>query len=416
MQADGVRMTELKLSSNHPPLPPTSEDNRVSWLRLLRSRRVGVSTFFRLMNEHGSAEAALRALPDVAAAAGVQNYSVFSEKDALKEIHAAKRIGARMLCIGDAAYPADLASLPDAPPILWVRGDVSILSRPMIALIGARNASSLGLRMARFLARDLGKEGLVTVSGLARGVDTAAHQTSLETGTVAVLGGGVDVVYPPENAKLMDDIVSKGGALLSEQPIGTRPLARHFPVRNRIVSGLSKAVVVIEAAAKSGSLITSQAALDQGRDVMAVPGHPFDARAGGCNMLLRDGARLVRSGQDVIDALGPFVQCEPAKSVAEIPETPVQEDLHLGTTQAEPSQSTSVKDPDSTMRNQRALTKAAELHQQILDRLGPSPVQEDQLIRDLQAPTGKVNPILTDLELDGRIRRAPGGYLSLVTK
>ncbi|MCK0149417.1 DNA-processing protein DprA [Marivita sp. S6314] len=371
-------------SSTHPLIPPTTEDQKVDWLRLLRSRRVGISTFYRLMGEYGSAATALDHLPEIARAAGVENYAVCPEGVVQAELTAARQHSAQLLCRGDDNYPASLAELDDAPPLLWAIGAVETLTKPMIALVGARNASSLGTRMARSLAGGLAEAGFVIVSGMARGVDTAAHLAALDAATVAVLGGGVDVIYPAENTALAQDIVTKGGVRLSEQPMGLHPQARHFPARNRIISGLAKAVVVVEAAAKSGSLITARAALDQGRDVMAVPGHPFDARAGGCNMLLRDGARLVRNAEDVIEALAPIA--EPA------PELPL----------APPPQP-------------RSLAQTARLHQDILNRLGPSPVGEDQLIRDLGATSRAVSPALTDLEMEGRVHRHPGGLVSRVS-
>jgi len=385
-------------SSTHPPLPPTTEDDRVSWLRLLRSRRVGPSTFSRLLAEHGSAQAALVALPDVAAAAGVADYTPCPEGVVQAELRAARAAGAQMICWGDPAYPPLLQQISDAPPILWAIGDPAILMRPapMVALVGARNASSLGLRMARSLAADLAGRGHVIVSGLARGIDTAAHLASLDSGTVAVMAGGVDILYPSENARLADDIAGSG-LRLSEQPMGLIPQARHFPRRNRIISGLAQALVVVEAAAKSGSLITARSALDQGREVLALPGHPFDARAAGCNMLIRDGAILVRNADDVIDAL-------PA---ADTPGKPPQN-------QEKMSLAPSAPPPAPPAPDRRSLQDTAALHSRILSRLGPSPLAEDQLIRDLGAPAGQVTPALTDLELDGRIRRQPGGLLSLV--
>ncbi|MBO9465212.1 DNA-processing protein DprA [Tropicibacter sp. R15_0] len=391
-------MRDHSYSSTHPPLPPTTEDDRVSWLRLLRSRRVGVATFWRLLSEHGTAQAALQALPEVARAAGVQKYDSCPEGVVLAEMKAARARGARLVCRGEAAYPTELAEIDDAPPLLWVIGDTAALSRPMIALVGARNASSLGLRMARSLSADLGQAGYQIVSGLARGIDTAAHLESLDTGTVAVMAGGVDVLYPSENTRLAEDIVAKGGALISEQPMGLQPMARHFPTRNRIVSGLARAVVVVEAAAKSGSLITARTALDQGREVLAVPGHPMDARASGCNILIRDGARLVRNGADVLETL-PDIQ------TAAQPDLPGFEE--------EPLEDVVARLPQ-TPAPKRSLRDTAKLHLQILKQLGPSPVAEDQLIRDLGAPSGEVAPALTDLELEGRVQRKPGGFLTLV--
>ncbi len=377
-------MTLEHNSSTHPLLPPTTEDQRFDWLRLLRSRRVGISTFYRLMRDHGSAAEALYHLPEIARAAGVDTYSICPEAVVQAELKAARASGAQLVCRGDDLYPDVLEDLEDAPPMLWAIGNAALLAKPQIALVGARNASSLGGRMARALATDLARSGFVITSGMARGVDTAAHLAALKDGTVAVLGGGVDVLYPAENTRLAEDIVANGGVRLSEQPMGLQPQARHFPARNRIISGLCRAVIVVEAAAKSGSLITARTALDQGREVMAVPGHPFDARASGCNMLLRDGARLVRSAEDVIDGLAPMVDDPP-------PQLPL-----------EPEQP------------ERPLAKVAQLHQQILDRLGPSPLGEDQLIRDLGASSRLVSPALTDLEMDGRINRQPGGLISRV--
>ncbi|WP_420324482.1 DNA-processing protein DprA [Mameliella sp.] len=403
-------MRDESYSSTHPPLPPTTEDHRVDWLRLLRSRRVGPTTFWRLMNEHGSAAAALDALPDVARAAGVEKYQACPRGVAEAELAAGHRAGAWLLCRGEPGYPLDLAELPDAPPLLWGIGDKSALRRPMIALVGARSASSLGTRMARRLAEGLGEAGFVVVSGLARGIDTVAHLGALPSGTVAVMAGGVDVLYPSENTRLADDICQHGGCRLSEQPMGLQPVARHFPTRNRIVSGLSRGVVVVEAAAKSGSLITARTALDQGREVLAVPGHPMDARASGCNILIRDGAHLIRNVEDILEALPPLETPRATDQPAlDLPEpTSSANQGERPPQRREPAR----KDQDGNA----ALRKAAALHQQILDRLGPSPLAEDQLIRDLGAPAGKVSPVLTDLELDGRIRRQPGGLLSLVVR
>ena len=378
---------DLYPSSTHPPIPPTQEDEQFARLRLLRSRRVGISTYKRLLIEHGTAQNALAALPQVARAAGVSGYQICPEGVIWAELKAARAAGAQLVVQGQSPYPALLNDLDDAPPFMWCIGDASLLSRPMISIVGARNASSLGTRMAQALARDLGAAGYVVVSGLARGIDAAAHLASLETGTVAVQAGGVDVMYPAENTELALNI-AKSGLRLSEQPMGLQPMARHFPSRNRIISGLSHATIVVEAAAKSGSLITARDALDQGRDVLAVPGHPFDARASGCNMLIRDGATLVRSAADVLEALGPI------SGNGDAPELP----LAL----AKPG------------KPKRSLRETAALHLQILSRLGPSPVAEDQLIRDLQAAPSDVAPILVDLELEGQIARRPGGLLARV--
>jgi DNA processing protein len=355
------------------------------WLQLIRSRRVGPATFYRLIEEHGSVAAALAALPGIARAAGVEGYEVCPIGVIRAEMAEGRRIGAQVVLWGQPGYPATLMQVADAPPVLWVRGDVGLLSRPMVAMVGARNASSLGLRMARRLAEGLGEAGQVVVSGLARGIDAEAHRAALPTGTVAVMAGGVDVAYPEENTALMAQI-AETGCLVSEQPPGCQPQTRHFPMRNRIVSGLARAVVVVEAAARSGSLITAKNAADQGRDVLAVPGHPFDARAGGCNQLLRDGAILVRGPQDVLEAMG--------ASRVEVPLRRVPTVASLRETKPPPQPA------------------SGDLPARILDRLGPSPLAEDQLIRDLDLTPQAIAPALVMLELEGRVLRQPGGLLS----
>ncbi len=359
---------------------PLSE-NPADWLRLIRSRRIGPTTFHRLIADQGSVAAALEALPEIARAAGVENYELCPMGVVMAEIKQARAAGAVMLRWGEANYPQALKEIADAPPILWAQGDVSLLLRPMVALVGARSASSLGLRMARRLGESLGAAGLVVVSGLARGVDAEAHAAALATGTVAVQAGGVDHIYPAENASLAADILARG-CRVSEQPMGLEPQTRHFPQRNRIISGLCRAVVVVEAAAKSGSLITAEAALEQGREVFAVPGHPFDARAAGCNRLIRDGATLVRGAQDILDVLNFATAPRAAEAVEQV----------------------------SPQR--RGLKDVTVLHNQILARLGPSPLAEDQLIRDLDVPASVVTPELVTLELDGRILRQSGGLIS----
>ncbi len=378
-------MNQDRCSSTHPPLPPTTEENSLLHLRLLRSRKVGPATYRRLLAEHGSVTSALDALPEMARAAGVNDYRACPENVALSEMRAGTRLGARLVFQGDAAFPTALNDLDDAPAALWMIGNTAHLTRPMVALVGARTASSLGTRMARKLAAELGEAGFTVVSGLARGVDTAAHTGALASGTIAVLAGGVDVVYPQQNAELAHKIALQG-LRISDQPIGTHPRAHHFLARNRIVSGLCAATVVVEAAAKSGSLSCAQGALDQGRDVLAVPGHPFDARVAGCNMLIRDGAILVRGARDIIEHLG-----DPLQVVNE-PELPLA---------PQPPQS-------------RGLAETAALHTVILDRLGPAPMAEDQLIRTLGAAATAVAPVLVDLELDGKVVRQAGGILARV--
>jgi DNA processing protein len=375
--------------------PPDSTalagDDRLDRLRLVRSRRVGAVTYHRLLAEHGSAHAALAALPGIAKAAGVDEYEICPLGVVQAELKQGRGLGARLLVHGEPDYPAALLDIPDAPPILWATGDITLLNRPAVGMVGARNASSLGTRMARRLGLGLSEAGFTIVSGLARGIDTAAHEAALEAdaSTIAVMAGGIDVIYPAENAALAA-LIDQKGCRVSEHPPGLEPQARHFPLRNRIVAGLSRAVIVVEAAAKSGSLITARAALDYGREVMAVPGHPFDARASGCNMLIRDGAVLVRGTNDVLEALGsPTVaQPEPEMRLPPLPCTTAPE---------------------------RPLKEVALLHSMILNRLGPSPLAEDQLMRDLNVTSAQLAPELLTLELDGRISRQPGGLLARVS-
>lgn len=382
-------MADGQLST--PPHPTSRmEDDRSDRLRLVRSRRVGAVTYHRLLAEHGSARAALTALPAIARAAGVEDYEICPLGVVQAELKQGRALGARLLTHGEPDYPAALLDLPDAPPALWAVGDIDLLNRPAVGMVGARNASSLGTRMARRLGLGLSEAGFTVVSGLARGIDTAAHEAALEGQgrTIAVMAGGIDVIYPAENTALAAAI-DKTGCRISEHPPGLEPQARHFPLRNRIVAGLSRAVIVVEAAAKSGSLITAKAALDYGREVMAVPGHPFDARASGCNCLIRDGALLVRGPQDVLEALGAPCDIRPEPDMRPAP----------------------LPGPQAP---QRPLKEVVLLHSMILNRLGPSPLAEDQLMRDLNVTSAQLAPELLMLELDGRISRQPGGLLARV--
>jgi DNA processing protein len=365
-----------------PEALPRSPAARLDWLRLARSRRVGPATFIRLVREHGSATEALAALPRMAAEAGFRDYAPAPLADIRRELEAGETAGARLLLLGAPDYPPLLATIADPPPTLWALGDASLAWRPAVALVGARNASALGCRMAARLAADLGRAGLVVASGLARGIDAAAHEAALPTGTIAVQAGGIDEVYPPENAGLAAEIAARG-LRLSEMPFGHPPRPQDFPRRNRIVSGLALGVVVIEGAERSGSLITARNALDQGREVMAVPGNPLDPRAGGCNALIRDGAVLVRHAADVAEAL------------AEV----------LGRRLAVPAPSAPPREP--------AAVPGAALGDRLLSRLGSAAVAEDLLTRDLAAPAAAVAAALVELELAGLVVGAEGVYRAL---
>lgn len=366
-----------------PEALPRTAAAALDWLRLARSRRVGPATFVRLLREHGSAAAALAALPRLAAEAGVRDYAPFPRSAAEAEWEAGAAAGARAVLLGAADYPPLLATIADPPPFLWALGDLALAARPVVALVGARNASALGCRMASRLAADLGAAGFVVASGLARGIDAAAHRAALVTGTIAAQAGGVDAVYPPENAGLAGEI-AETGLRLSEMPMGHAPRAQDFPRRNRIVSGLALGVVVIEGAIRSGSLITARNALDQGREVMAVPGNPLDGRAGGCNALIRDGAVLVRDAADVAEAL--------ALALGEAPRVRA----------ATPAPAPAPPPPPT-----------GPLEARLLDLLGTAPVAEDMLTRALSAPAALVAAALVDLELSGRVLRHPGGLVSL---
>lgn len=374
-------------------LPATAAE-RLAWLRLTRSRRVGPQTFLRLMRAYGSASAALAALPKIAAEAGARGYAPCPAEVAEAEWAAAETAGARPLLLGAADYPPLLALLADPPPLLWAIGDPAVAARTPIALVGARNASALGCRMATRLARDLGAAGHAIASGLARGIDAAAHAASLATGTVAVQAGGVDVIYPPENAALATAI-AETGLRLSEMPMGEPPKAMHFLRRNRIVAGLSVGVVVVEAAERSGALNTARNALDQGRDVMAVPGHPLDPRAGGCNLLIRDGATLVRSAADIVEALG--LAASPAPSLT-VPAA------------APPAAPTPA--PAASPAPAAVAPGGGALSDRLLALIGPAPVGEDTLTRETGAPAPAIAAALLDLELAGLVARHPGGLVS----
>lgn len=431
----GRAMKDGLFSFHSPPTPPTTREDDLAVLRLIRSRRVGPATFHRLIAEHGTASAALDALPALGAAAGLADYTPCPPGAAQAELAAGQRAGARLLRWDDPDYPADLARIDDAPPVLWVAGDLSCMTRPLVAVIGARSASALGLRMARGMAGALACAGVTVVAGLARGIDTAAHEASHAKGTVAVMAGGIDVIYPAENAGLARAITDRG-CLITERPPGTAPVARHFPARNRIVSGLCRGVVVIEAAHRSGSLITARLALDQGRDVLAVPGHPIDARASGCNALIRDGATLVRNAEDVMAALG----LEPATDRAAVASSVVHSaargarpasrpriaagagTARSGEQGAETHAAVPVRPHDADRKTAVPPARAAPrdaggpvaLEQRLLGLLGPSPTDENVLIRTLGVAAAVVAPVILSLELDGRITRLAGGRIALV--
>ena len=345
-----------------------------------------------MLRRFGSARAALDALPALARRGErTKTVTAVTRAEAQAELAALHRAGARLVCWGEPGYPSALAAIEDAPPILTVLGQAELLPQPMIAVVGARNASANGRRFARDLAAELGQGGLMVISGLARGIDAAAHLGGLETGSVAVVAGGVDVVYPAENRGLYDALVRQG-AIVAELSLGTEPQARHFPRRNRVISGMALGVVVVEAAARSGSLITARFALEKGREVFAVPGSPLDPRARGCNDLLRHGATLTENAADVLAQLAPQLRsAEPLRPVPSIaiPVAPF-------------SPTAAAIEP---VGNEDGL-------ELILERLGPTPVAVDELVRQCQMSAAAVATLLLELELAGRVERHPGNLVS----
>jgi DNA processing protein len=300
----------VEASREHPSIEERNratnrQDDLADRLRLLRTPGIGPVTYRQLIARFGTATAALEAVPDLARRGGGKPPALRTRQDAEREIAAVERLGARFLALGQGLYPRLLAELEDAPPLLIARGNLSLLDRQSVAIVGARNASAAACRFARGLAHDLGRNELVVVSGLARGIDSAAHDGALESGTVGVIAGGIDIFYPPENEARQKAMYERG-LVLAEMPPGTEPRARHFPYRNRIIAGMSSGTVVVEAAPRSGSLITARLAAEAGREVMAVPGSPLDPRAQGCNQLIRDGATLVQNAADVMEAIRPY--------------------------------------------------------------------------------------------------------------
>lgn len=366
--------------------PPRDDAERCDWLRLIRSANVGPIGFLQLLARFGSAARALERLPDLAARGGRRQPRICSRGEAERELAAVRAFGADWVALGEPAYPAALAATADPPPLIAVKGDRGLLGRPILAIVGARNASASGRRFSRDIAHELGAAGYVIASGLARGIDAAAHAGALAHGTVGVAAGGIDVAYPPQHAELQAEIGERG-ALVGEVRLGTRPQARHFPRRNRLVSGLARGVLVVEAALKSGSLITARYAAEQGREVLAVPGSPRDPRARGCNDLIRNGAVLVESADDVLRALAFGARApEPAA-----PEPAFEPAVH-----EEPEAGDSVR-----------------AHDAVRELLSPTPVEVDELVRQSQLTPSVVLTILLELELAGRLARHPGNRVSL---
>ena len=370
----------------------SGEQERLDWLRLARSRGIGPVTIRDLIAYYGTAAKAVEALPDLARrGGGSRPVRLCQKSEAEREIEALGKLGARLIARPDPDYPPALAAIEDAPPVITVKGRAELLTLPQIALVGARNASANGRRIAANMASGLARAGAVAVSGMARGIDTAAHLGALNAGapggTIAVVAGGIDVLYPPENGALFERLGVEG-LVVAESPPGTEPVARHFPRRNRIISGLSRAVVVVEAALRSGSLITARCALDQGREVMAVPGSPLDPRCRGANRLIREGARLVEDFEQVLESLdglsGPGLR--------------FHENLRFDDQAAEID----------------TLSESDRVRDEVLSLLGPSPVMVDELVRQCHCSPPVLGMVLLELDLAGRLERHPGNRVSLL--
>jgi DNA processing protein len=372
------------------------EQEQLDWLRLARSGGIGPVTIRDLVAYFGTAGKAIEALPDLAKrGGGSRPVRLCPKADAEREIAALAKRGARLIARSDPEYPEALAALEDAPPVITVKGRAELLQGPMIALVGARNASANGRRIAGDMASGLARSGAVVVSGMARGIDTAAHLGALTIGsdtgggTIAVIAGGIDVLYPPENAALFERLGTEG-LLVAESAPGTEPIARNFPRRNRIISGLSRAVVVVEAALKSGSLITARYALDQGREVLAVPGSPLDPRCRGANRLIRDGARLVEDFEQVLESLDGLAG----------PDLKFHENLKF----------------EHQASEINTLSGTDEVRDEVLSLLGPSPVTVDELVRQCHCSPPVLGMILLELDLAGRLERHPGNRVSLLMR
>ncbi len=385
---------------------PFTDAQRVAWLRLHRTERVGPATFRELINQFGTADAALAALPGLARRGGGRPVTVPAAQAIETEIARTRALGARFLAMGEPGYPPWLVHGHAPPPVLTLRGSADLLARRAVAIVGARNGSAAGRKVAGTLARDLGANGVLVVSGFARGIDAAAHGAAAATGTAAVFAGGIDVIYPPEHDGLLARILDGGGCAVTEMPFGWTPRAKDFPRRNRIIAGIAVATVVIEAAKRSGTLITARRALEQNREVMAVPGSPLDPRSVGTNDLIKNGARCVTSADDVLEAIAAMTEPAVFREEADPPRH------DTGTIADPPPRPTFRAGTDSAPG--LALDPPRDAREIIVEALGPAPVEIDDLIRQTGIPSRQVAVVLLELDLAGRLHRHPGNRVSVL--
>jgi len=370
------------LAKPAPQTPLKSDEELLDWLQLLRSENIGPLTFHRLLKKYKTPREALKTLPELASRGGLKRpLKIADPAEVERELLTTRAFGAEIITIDDPFYPPLLRHIDSAPPVLTVKGKLEFLKSPLFAIVGARNASAMGKKMAHQFARDLGIRGWIITSGLARGIDAAAHQGGFQNGTIAVLAGGIDQIYPPENESIYHRIADEG-VLIAESPFGTQPQATLFPRRNRIISGISQCILIVEAALKSGSLITAQYALEYGRDVFAIPGHPLDPRARGCNQLIKNGAVLVETIEDIEQATSPA--------------TPYQ-----------------LKEEFPSIEGMLPSPSIDNARQSLNENLSFVPISVDELIRECQLSASDVWVVLLEMEIAGRLERHPGGKVSL---
>jgi DNA processing protein len=367
-----------------------NENNIIDWLRLIRSENIGTKTFHNLVDIYGNPTKALDAIPELAKKGGrAKNINICSKESAIKELEQIEKYGAKLVCEFDHNYPALLKHIDDAPPALTIKGNLSCLQKKSVAIVGSRNSSLNGNRFAGLIASELANGGYVITSGLARGIDGSAHIASLKSGTIAVVAGGIDVIYPPEHTKLYHDI-TENGVIIAELPFGTSPKAQNFPQRNRIISGLSYACIVIEASMRSGSLITAKMALSHNRELFAVPGFPMDARYQGTNWLIQQGAHIVTTPKDVLQSIN---------SLLDIKQTAfLEEQKQIFTT-------------NNNLPGEQDLSEARNI---LLNCLGSSPISIENIIEDFHLPSKSVMVAILELEIAGRIERLSGNRINMI--